>query len=52
MFMVVCVYVYVYVCVHLSGDLLHIGRREESQGKTMGGGNSSAASDIAFLAGD
>ena len=35
----VCVCVYVYVCVHLSGDLLHIGRREESQGKTMGGGS-------------
>lgn len=33
----VCVCVYVYVCVRLSGDLPHMGRREESQGKTMGG---------------
>ena len=33
----VCVCVYVYVRVHVSGDLLHIGRREESQGKTTGG---------------
>lgn len=33
----VCVCVYVYVRVQVSGDLLRIGRREESQGKTTGG---------------